>query len=344
MALALPVRLTDMEAVEGAYRAATADARLELHAQLVFHDLLNDGERALLERRFPEELAGDPKHPEASFGCRAAWDFRARELVVAMLCYGDELLKRQLDLVGAVEPARDVAVLALTATGSVVELGRPDGDGKRPWVYRPSARQRGKRRSGRDVIDAIRTGDRLQLGRVRTSETLALAAGPTLASTGEVALRRGALLFTPAEDTGAPELLADELRAKTTRYRVLVDAAGNAVSDGDRRDLGQRALRLALEIQRELAPEGGRRLVELAHFKSSSGSRYDVAVGSGGAVDVTRHAALGDGITTRYGGADIGAQTVVVGAPLVIEHEGDGQERVASFIHRVAALTGRGAR
>ena len=216
-----------------------------------------------------------------------------------------------------------------------------DGDGKRPWVYRPSARQRGKRRSGRDVIDRIKTGDRLQLGRVRTSETLAIAAGPALAPSDDVTLRKGVLLFTPEEDTGHSEPVTDELRVKATRYRVLVDAAGNATTDADRAELQLRARALALEIQDALADGGGRALADVAQFKTSSGSRYDVSVAGDGTIDVTRHAAVGDGITTRYGDADIGEQKVVLGAPLVIEHDGAGGLRVKSFIYRVAALSGR---
>lgn len=339
MSLPFPVRLTDMEAVEASYRAASAERRLALHGELPFYELLEDGERIVLERRYPNELVEEPT-TASPLGVRVAWDFRSRELVVAMLSYGDLVLAGKLDLVGSVAADHDAAVLALTATGSVVELSSPDESGARAWVYRPSIRQRGHRRQGTDPLTApVKLGNRLQLGGLRTSELLVIAAGPGLPDPDGVAARHGSMLFSPDGDTledGAP----DEVRVAVTRYRVLVDAAGNA-SDEDRAELQERIIALAAQIQRTLAPQGGIPLSDVGSLVTSSGSRYEVSVAEDGRVDLTRHAAGGERAVTQYADAEIKGQTVVKGAPLVIEHVPFAGRRVCSYIFRVAAITSR---
>jgi len=337
MSLPFPVRLADMEAAEARYRDASAEARLAMHAELAFYGLLEDGERIILERRFPNELAGEPT-ADAPLGVRVAWDFRCRELVVAMLCYGDLVLAGKLDLVGAVVPQEPVEVLALTATGSMVELRRPDADGRRRWVYRPSARQDGRYREGNDVLaERVKLGNRMELGGLRTSEVLVLAAGEALPDPATIQERTGSLLFAPAKDTGASGPVPDGVRVAGTRYRVLVDAAGNA-SDAERPLIQKRIVALAAEIQAMLSAGGGAALHEVAALVTSSGSRYEVEVTSDGRIDLTRHSAHGQKVTLQYADAEARGQTVVKGAPLVIEHIAFAGNRVCSYIFRVAEI------
>lgn len=325
--LPLPVRLHDMHEVESKYLAAAPDDRLALHQSGVFTALLDDGERFALERRFPDELSGDPLAASATDGTRAAWDLRARELVVCMLQFGDKVLTARMDLVGSVAPGADVAVLGLTATGSILELGRPV-EGERAFVYRASARPKGQRRDGKvRLADAVQLGNAVELGGRRTTELLAIATGQSLPPDDD--FMPGTLLYGPTEDTPAPAL--DHIRLAVTRFRVLVDAAGNA-SDALRPALITRATALAQEIQGWLG--GGYTLPAVRAFGVAGGTRYVVATSD--KVDLVRHPPGGEAPQWIYD-AYIGQQRIVLDAPLVLTHHGARQEK-AVFVFRVTSI------
>ncbi|PIE18670.1 MAG: hypothetical protein CSA66_04225 [Proteobacteria bacterium] len=342
----LPVRLADLEQIEAAYQVAGADQRLAIHDRLAFYALLHPAERVALGRRFPGELSDDPEAPEAPRSLRVAWDFRARELTIATLAYATALLEaRQMDLVGEVGADEDVAILALTATGSVVALDRPDASGARRYLYKPGARpgQRGHR--GAVTLEtAVQLGSRVQLGRRRTTELLVLAAGPALPERDATVARAGSALFSPATDEAFPPDLDEAIRVDLVRYRVLVDAAGNA--EGDARLEAQRRLRrLARELQVAIGgdPQAGFALDSAAAFETGSGARYEVLRGEG-RVDLARYDdadPYDDARPRRFADAELDDQRLVIGAPLVVNHAGRPGERVLSAIFQVAAVTPR---
>jgi hypothetical protein len=331
----LPVRLADMAAIEQRYLAASPDDRMAYHLGLGYYELLSDEERFALERRFPNELTGEPGSVDSTEGTRVAWDLRSRELIVCMLQFGERVLEARMDLVRQVAPAEDVAALAMTATGSFLELGRPLPDGSRSYTYRASARPGGGRRSD----GMVRLEEPLLLGnavwldtRFRTSELLIIATGPTLPSGDDVTPGRPKL-FGPVEDEDKPQP-DDPMRVGFTRFRVLVDAAQNA-AEVARAELHERAAQVAQELQRRLADAGGYLLDELAAFTTSNGTRYEVR--QHGAMDVVRRGA-DDEALVWMSDADIGAQTVVAGAPLVIFYRGVHAARKVAFVFRVAAV------
>lgn len=173
-----PVRLADMRAVEGRYQAADDEGRRALNRELVFYELLSIGERAALERRFPEQLTVAPEHASATAELKQLWDTHARNLVLRMLDFGDEVLSRHMDLVGRVHPDGHGAVLALTSTGSIIELGPPDSDNARTYHYRPSPRpDRGPSSGTITLTEPVQLGDRMVIDGVATSEVIVLAAG-----------------------------------------------------------------------------------------------------------------------------------------------------------------------
>ncbi|MCC6623045.1 MAG: hypothetical protein IT385_17435 [Deltaproteobacteria bacterium] len=176
--LPFPVRLTDMRAATERYDRADEAGREAMHDALTFHQLLGVGEQAALERRFPDELAIEPTDPEAGPSVRREWDERALVLVRCMLSFGDEVLARHMDLVGHVSTDGHAAVLALTAVGSVVELGLPDAEGRRAFSYRPAPGSDRPAFAG-DVVfkEPITLGNRLRIGGRNTSEVIVLATG-----------------------------------------------------------------------------------------------------------------------------------------------------------------------
>lgn len=177
-ALPFPVRLSDMRAATERFDGADEAGRAAMHDALTFFGLLEIGEQAALERRFPDELAVEPTDPEAGPDVRREWDERALVLVRCMLAFGDEVLARHMDLMGHVSPGGHGAVLALTAAGSVVELGPPDTEDRRSFSYRPAPGLDRPPFSGSVVFTApITLGDRLRLAGRNTSEVIVLAAG-----------------------------------------------------------------------------------------------------------------------------------------------------------------------
>lgn len=335
----LPVRLADMQDLEDRYQATAPDDRLAFHSSLPFHGLLDDGERFALERRFPHELAGDPTAGDASEATRVAWDLRARELIVCMLQFGDRVRAARMDLVRSVAADAELAVLAMTATGSVVELGRPMPGGARRYVYRASARPGGRREDGAvKLAEPIVLGNAVEVGDLRTSELLIVAAGPNLPPDDDFV--PGTMLFGPVEDE--PRRESDPIRLAMTRFRVLVDAAGNA-SKSLEPELLQVAAKQAIAIQQKIEPDGGRALAAVKAFTTGNGSRYEVVVAGGGPpdapppIDLVRHAATGDTVHWLYD-VSIGDQRLVEGAPLVIFHTGRGSQSKVAFVFRVVSV------
>lgn len=176
--LPFPVRLADMRAVENRYEAVDDEGKRTLNRDLAFYDLLTIGERAAIERRYPEDLTIEPTSANASAELRQLWDTHARNLVVRLLAYGDEVLARHMDLVGHVAPDGHGAVLAITSTGSIIELGPPDTNNQRTYHYRPSPRpDRGPSSGTVTLTEPVQLGDRMHLGGKATSEVIVLAAG-----------------------------------------------------------------------------------------------------------------------------------------------------------------------
>lgn len=176
--LPFPVRLADMRAAENRFHAADDDGKRALNQALTFYDLLTVGERAAIERRFPEDLTAEPTSPNASVELKALWDTHSRNLVLRLLEYGDEVLARHMDLVGKVAPDGHGAVLAITSTGSIIELGPPDADNVRTYHYRPSPRpDRGPTSGTVTLSEPVHLGDRMYLDGKATSEVIVLAAG-----------------------------------------------------------------------------------------------------------------------------------------------------------------------
>jgi len=327
------VRLVDMADLEERYAAASPDERMAMHLGLAYYGLLDDDERFALERRYPNELSGAPDATDAAEGVRVVWDLRSRELTVCMLQFGERVLNARMDLVRAVEPGAPVAVLAMTATGSFLELEPPLPDGSRRYVYRASARPGARRSDGAvKLAEPVKLGNPVELETIRTSELLIVASGPELPEDDDTLPGR-MLLFGPVEDEPKPQG-SDPLRFGATRFRVLVDASQNA-TDGSRPILQQRAAELAAELQRNAAPEGGYPLTALAWFTTGSGARYDVM--QHGDLDLVRHGADGERVQWLHD-PHIGAQRVVEGAPLVIFHSGARNLKKVAFVFRVALV------
>jgi len=172
-----PVRLIDMEEVEARFVQASEAETASLHEGLPFYALLTVGEAAALERRFPDELADTPDGPKSSPALWRAWDKRARDLVGYMLKYGAAVLAGQFDLVGRVGVDAPVEALALTASGSIIEIEIPGEDGLRTYRYTPSARAGGTVRAGRTRLEAdVVSGNALSLDGRKTLEIIVLAA------------------------------------------------------------------------------------------------------------------------------------------------------------------------
>jgi hypothetical protein len=173
--------------------------------------------------------------------------------------------------VRTVGPADDVAVFAMTATGSFLELGRPLPDGSRHYLYHASARPDAVREEGTlTLTEPLLLGNRVWLGTRRTMELLILAAGPELPPYDETV--PGTQLHGPTEDV--PELpVSDALRVGMARFRVMVDTAENAVIPlrpsfpSARRRAGGRFS--SARCAARGCPVGGR-------TTTGSGSRYEV--------------------------------------------------------------------
>lgn len=323
-----------MQEVEDRYRAASPEDRMAFHLGLVFYNLLTDEEHFALERRFPNELKGEPHKGGATEGTRVAWDLRSRELVVCMLQYGERVLAAGMDLVRKVEPDEDVAVLAMTATGSFLELDRPGEDGTRDFVYRASVRPTHELRNDGNakLEDAILLGNPVYIGDLRTSELLIVAAGPNPAPDDD-AIPGGALLFGPLEDALLPHQ-DDVFRVGMTRFRVLIDMAENC-EGSMRASLHEGAADLACELQWRVSDGGGFMLEELKWFETGSGARYEVMQHDG--LDLVRRVPDGSPVMW-FVGARIGAQMVTVGAPLVVFYSGVRNVSQVAFMFRVKRL------
>jgi len=336
----LPVRLSDMADLEERYLAATPDERMEQHLALAYYSQLTEDERFVLERRFPNELASAPDAtdgPDATEGVRVTWDLRSRELIVCMLQYAERVLEARMDLVRVVEPLADVALLAMTATGSFLELDRPASDGSRAYVYRASARPQAQRVAGYIKLSKpVRLGNPVELESIRTSELLIVAAGPDLPP-DDHSLPGRQLLFGPVEDEPVPQS-SDPMKVGATRFRVLVDAAENA-ADELRQSFQESAMVLAADLQRAAAAHradgGGYPLTALAWFTTGSGARYDVM--QHGDMDLVRHGSEGEPIQWLHD-ASIPEQMVAEGAPLVIFHTGLRSAKKVAFVFRVAQV------
>lgn len=330
-----PARLTDMEVVEKQYQALPPDARLAAHEQLRYFQLLADEERRALAARFPGELSGDPTSLRATSVIRTSWDFRARELVVCMLQFGAEALARHLDLVASLSPGGRHGAMALTTSGSIIDLSPPEADGTRRWIYRPGVRRNHKPREGKVVLARdVRLGERVDLGRLVTSEVLVLATGDLRELGGDSPpVPEGTRLFTPAEDTVPGARSSDEFRLETTRFRIFADAMGNAWGD-ERQALVARAVEQAIAVQRVLAPGKGLALGDVAELTAVTGTRY-VVHKKRRRVDLERFPQGTTHATVRED-VNIGEQRVVRGAPLVfLDHDG----AVASVIFEVTGVT-----
>jgi len=332
-----PARLTDMEEVEARYQRLRPDDRIDAHERLEFYKLLVDEERTALAHRFPRELAADPEALRTSAAVRTSWDFRARELVVCMLQFGSEALSRHLELVDSLQPMAAQGGMALTTSGSIIDLSEPDGEGTRRWIYRPGVRRNHKPREGKVVLERpVRLGHRVDLGRLMTSEVLVLATGELHELGGESpAVPEGTRLFSPAEDTVPGARDSDEFRLETTRFRVLADAMGNAWGD-ERAALAKRAVAQAKVVQGLLAPGKGLELDEVAELKAVTGTRY-VVHKKRRRIDLERFPRGTTHSTTREN-VHIGPQRVVRGAPLVIL---DGKDEVASVVFEITEVVTR---
>lgn len=305
------VRIAAMRGIDQGYRAASADERHDYHHALAHYGLLTDLERCALSRRFPRDLVAPPSWLPGQERTRASWDTKARDLVLAMLAFAERVRPARLEFVAKVEASEDAVVMALTASGSTIELGRPAPDGTRHVVYRTEERvEEG------DVVlaEPLRLGRPMRLGRNRTSDVLVVARGAEL----------------PAVLPSAPvERAHDELRA---RLRQAVETSENAVGK-TRRLLQDKAVALACEIQRKVAPGGGHALRDVAWFASGSGSRYEVMPHDD--LDIVRRAPDELACVWMHK-ADIGPQTIVEGAPLVIFYSGPlGADKVA-FVFNIA--------
>jgi hypothetical protein len=250
-----------------------------------------------------------------------------------MLQYGERVLTLGMDLVRQVEPDDDVAALAMTATGSFLELGRPNAEGMRRFVYRASVRPGGERDSGEvELDDKLLLGNPVFLGQRRTSELLIIAAGPNEPPDDDT-IPGGMLLFGPLEDELYPHK-DDLVRIGLTRFRVLIDMAENCTGPM-RTMLHERASLLAAELQSQIDGEGGYLLEELQWFETSSGSRYDVM--QHGDMDLVRHGADGSAVLFFHL-PDIGPQLVTAGAPLVVFYSGVRAAKQVAFMFRIAKM------
>jgi len=331
-----PARFTDMGDAEAHYQSMLPEERLAAHERLRFFALLVDEERQALAARFPRELAGDPTSPRASVAVRTSWDFRARELVVCMLQFGAEVLARHLDLVATLQPGSGHGAMALTTSGSIIDLSAPDAEGARHWIYRPGVRRNHKPREGKVVLSrAVTLGARVDLGRMVTSEILVLAVGALHEFGGaSPSVPEGTRLFTPAEDTVPGARDGDEYRLETTRFRIYADAMGNAWGDA-RQALVDKAVAQAVAVQHLLAPGKGLPLDEVGELTAVTGTRYVVTKKRRGRVDLERfpqghtHATVNEDV-------HIGDQRVVRGAPLVVL---DRQGEAAGVIFEITAVS-----
>ena len=330
----LPVRLADMQEAEDRYLKSSLDDRMGMHRALTFYQLLNDEERFVLERRFPNELDGQPDAPNAPDGVRVAWDLRSRELIVCMLQFGQKVLAAGMDLVRTVQPDESLAIFAMTATGSFLEMGPPMSHGTRRYIYRASIRPGGRREDGAFKLEApILLGNRVDLPTRRTSEIMIIAAGQHLPPDDDTL--PGSILYGPPEDEPAKQP-NDPMRVAMTRFRILVDAAENAEPGGLRAGFQKAAAEVAKDLQEMALAGGGHPLLKVKSFTTGSGARYELKRGPEG-VDLVRHDAEGKS-TIWLQGADIADQRVVQGVPLVIFYEGSRGVKNVSFVFRVAKV------
>jgi len=342
MATNFAARLLDMEDAERAYRELPADARLAMHAVLPFYGLLSTAERAVLERRFRGELAHDPEDPglpqNVRQATRVAWDFRSRELVLAMISYADEVIAARLDLGGRLDADADACALALTATGSIVEIRRPGADGARPFVYRPSARPGERVLRGRAALsEAVHLGDRIRLGDLVTSEVLVLATAKDLPEYN--APPRYALYGDAEGDAGADD--EDGVsRLDALRFRVMAEALQRVEPD----DLPAAEARLVAQAVVMQATASQRRpalpMRRVSAFKTGWGLTYEVEPGP--SLSGERFILVGTRVDDPerrivLPGVDVGEQRVVVGAPLVLRGA-DGPLAIIPEIAQVTAL------
>jgi hypothetical protein len=306
------VRLAAMRGIDNGYRAARSDEREAYHAALAYFSLLSDGERLALSRRFPGELAAPPSWLPGAEHTRAAWDTRCRELVLAMLAFGERVRSSRMEFVRRVEVRDDSAVMVLTASGSTFELGRPAPDGTRHMTWR------GDRRG--DETEAILSSPleverAARLGYDGSSDVILIARGEELPA-------------APGPAADASDIA--ELRA---RLREAVGALDRA-SGITRRAIQDKAVALACEIQNKVAPYGGHQLHELAWFESGSGSRYEVMQHDG--LDLVRRAPEELACVWMHD-ADIRSQTIVEGAPLIIFYSGPRAAHKVAFVFNIAA-------
>lgn len=304
------VRLAAMRGVDNAYRTARADERETYHAALAYYSLLTYGERLALSRRFLEELASPPSWLPGHERSRVTWDLRSRDLVLAMLAFGERVRASGMELVPRLEVDDDSAVMVLTASGATLELEAPAPDGTRRMT---------RRRAGCDDQGVAIISSPLELHRParldfeRSSDVILIARGAELAG-------------APGGDG------ASDIAVLRSRLREAMSAL-DRVEGITRHAIQDKAVALACEIQRKLAPYGGQLLHELSWFETSSGSRYEVRQHDG--LDLVRRAPDELACVWMHD-ADIRSQTIVEGAPLIIFYSGPRNVPQVACVFRIA--------
>ena len=174
-AIPLPVRLLDLRELDDVFNRATPFQQASMHADLHFYNQLMEEEKQALHRRYPNLQIAHPLS-EASRSIRALWDYKARDLLLGMLAFGDDTLKRKLELVGHIAGDAPRTITAFTTSDAVVELTPPNAQGKRAFTLTPSRRPDAKVIRGAVTLKApLRLGHTIDLGSVQTSDVLILA-------------------------------------------------------------------------------------------------------------------------------------------------------------------------
>lgn len=317
-------RIAAMRELEGDFQSAGPRDQQRLHVAGAFYWLLSDLERAALARRFEDELGTLNPTQGSDERVRITWDRCSRILVREMLEFADAVDEVGMVLVNEVGPHDDVAVMALTTSGSLLEIDRPKPDGTRYFSY--LSRSSGERSIGEErLAGSLGAGLPARLGANRTSGLLLIATGPELPFTDE----------DEWEELSQDEVTVDDpIREGFATIREVAKASRNA-SGAFREALHDKATAVATLLQQVFAPDGGYRLSELEWFETSNGSRYEVRQHE--TLDLIRCATDG-GETIWMFDVDIGEQEVVEGAPLVFRYTDTGHERRIAFVFRVAAL------
>ena len=320
--MALSARVEHVRQLEQRYVRLSIPDIEPFHREMRYVGLLSSDERIQLMKIFPELLSQSPNAREDQPELAFAWDRKAR----AFLGHFMEFVRRaeqeqSWSLQARIEMDAPFGAVALTQSGSLLMLGPPNGDGARQFSYESIYNEALEANRGcSHLLRPLMLNRSALVGTLQSSVIMALASTP--AEIGRPQYRYSQPIPENVRGSEKPAATGTRLwEIGLRRFHTLSARLGQRNISSEQRSLLECELRgLALFIQSQLTSlEHAPRLNAVSDFETGSGTRYAL-VSQRRALHLDRHVG---GAVERFHNISIGAQRVVIGAPLVFIRQSD---------------------